>query len=151
MMENSKQSWRDLHVWQLKYRKQHNLTATQFLRALNLSPTSTYIQYLSKDNYHTPSLRQGSAGRCLTDALQKAMSLPTIYCVERTILEEFSDFLLDHEEDLLRKGLLSFSLDNINEKTIDISVYVASCWITPEFITETLSGIKLGLINIEYL
>lgn len=143
--------WNELHSWQLKYKKEHNLSSSQFLRNINLEPNSSFVQYLSKESKNRkPSCKEGTVGLQLRKALEKAKTSTTpLSNVSRTSKEIFGDFLLDKESKLLIKGILSIDFDDITEDVINIKVFTS--WPADEnFIRDTLElhGIKIGKITI---
>jgi len=60
------------------------------------------------------------------------------------------DYLLDHEDELLNKGILSLSINDINENTINIKAFVSGSHVTASTIRTAiaLDNAKLGNIDI---
>lgn len=147
-------SWTELYRFQDKYKKDHNLTASEFLRAINLSPCSTYVKYLSSLTDIEPSTKEGSIGKKLRDAVEKAKTnVETIIPVNRSYEQIFQDFLFDNESELLIKGMICVSIDNINNDVFDIDVllyhYQPEIYIRETF--RTLKGIKIGKITLSQM
>lgn len=92
-MSSERDNWKELYSWQDNYRKKHNLTVTQFLRAINMEATSTYIQYLTLNRI--PTSKQGTAGLEIRNALEEAKAKPWTIIVPNISCEDaLYDFYL---------------------------------------------------------
>jgi hypothetical protein len=78
------------------FRQENELTASQFLRAISLEPTSTFVQYLATGAQRRPSSKQGSVGEKLHTALATARSLP-LRCLPQVPKEQFLDYVSEND------------------------------------------------------
>lgn len=126
-IKNNKDNWSELYSWQKQYRKKYNLSPSQFLRGINLEPNASYKQYLTIEN-RTPINREGSIGRKIRDALEKAKDNAKTFLIttpSRLPSTAFRDFLLDEEEALLSRGMLSLGIDKEDGDILDIVIVIS--------------------------
>jgi hypothetical protein len=158
-MNYEKDDWPELFKWQKTYRKEHNLTPSEFLRAIDLPVCVSFIHYITgKDDTtytfekYIPSNREGSSGRKLRDAIFTAKTTNTVKFVSRTAEEIFLDYIDDNEGKIMSYGFVSFGIEKIENDVIDI---IVSCKYrnSADTVREVLSdikGVKIGKITVEH-